>query len=506
MVVDMLTGDFRYSDSEHRYWLEQADQSQWDLPGTSRIIQSTGRVNPRFMTEEGRDRGSAIHHLTYLLDLGQCRIEDITGEFRPWCNGYEQFRIDHNFPTWELREECVYNPELGFATTLDCAGMFQGRPTILNIKTGSSMPSYEVVRAGEVLAYYGYRAPVARLTLYITKRGSYKLEEHRNPRDFDEFLNDLSEWRKGCHSPQRNGPLGKLLPLNNRLVLVPKKELVSSYRAVETEIGALHRQAKEITALVARFAKWGRSAEALATVEVRGIAVAIAIQDAAQERHAVAVFREGKEVQKELADLFKPVEAAIFGFGKAKKVWKDTPVTMLGRINAGLVQYRERVAEEARKAARAEARREEEARQAEEKRLRDAAKLAKGAEKKELLADAREVAEQEIDPEEAAERAEKATLDQFRGAGHAPMRQLPNKALVENLAALICAVVASDPVLLEATGKMAEQYRRGQLVDVPGINALEANLPELNRRARANDSLDIPGVVVELGGKTVANV
>jgi hypothetical protein len=210
----VLTGTFRFDPKSHRYWIEQPDGSKWVVPGMSEIELVSGRLNDRWFTQHGRDRGSVVHQLTCDLELGQRTLDDIEGELRPWVLAYAQFVADER-PRWTMLEQTVVNRELGCATTIDRFGWLKGGWATLNIKTGGKHRTHSVVRAGEVLTQFGYRAPVQRFTLRIMPSGGYVLDAHESDHDFTLFLNDLETWRKECHDPQRHGPLEKLLRLDN---------------------------------------------------------------------------------------------------------------------------------------------------------------------------------------------------------------------------------------------------------------------------------------------------
>jgi hypothetical protein len=215
----VLPGKPVFRESEHTYHI-----GEWEVPGTGDIMKVGGELEDRWYNLSGRTRGQVIHHLTYQLDLGLVRLEDVETQYQSWILAYGEFKLKHR-PRYKLLEQPVFNEHLGFATVLDRAGIGmldkKGKRINgwfeLNIKTGAPEDWHGVQRAGEVIAWR--KKPdfhIRRYTLYLKKTGKFAIEEHPYEGDYDIFTDCLIKWRRECHDPKRHGPLSLLKPLRSK--------------------------------------------------------------------------------------------------------------------------------------------------------------------------------------------------------------------------------------------------------------------------------------------------
>lgn len=256
-------------------------------------------------------------------------------------------------------------------------------------------------------------------------------------------------------------------------------------------------------AILTKYRGWFTRLRKLTTVE-EGPAnvVAVVVTTAAEQDTAVGLFSEGKALEKEINAYFKPWEKAHTQSGRDKKEVKDAALEKvsphLEMLNRGTVRYRKvleaKVAEEVRAAAEKERQQLEREQAKESERLRKEAEKLSGKAKREALSEATAVAEEPIQSvDSAVQDAVEEVRQSFRGGGRAASR-VNWKAVVDDFAELVCAVVASEPAMRTRVGELAKRIGRGE-ADSVNVAALQVYLPELNRRAKsAEKSLRIPGV------------
>lgn len=113
---------------EHKYVYDGRE-----LPNVTRILDRAGCIDKFGFTDECRARGTYVHQATALLDRGE---DVVTLEhYAPYIVAYRSF-LRHMEPVWSRTEHAVCDPVYGYAGTLDRAGMVQGQPVVVDIKTG----------------------------------------------------------------------------------------------------------------------------------------------------------------------------------------------------------------------------------------------------------------------------------------------------------------------------------------------------------------------------------
>ncbi len=281
-----------------------------------------------------------------------------------------------------------------------------------------------------------------------------------------------------------------LVPLSPTEVVVGVRKVSAEFEELTTA-----KNREKLTVIAGRLRRLGKMVAALSMVEgPSGNAIAVVIEGPGQEAEVVVLYKEQRSIEKATADHFKALDKAKREWNASEKEIKDLSKPLGGLLSAGLVLVRERIEKEAAEQARKQAVEDEAVRLAEEKRLRGIAKKLRGPERREVLDDARAVAEDRVDPAQAAQEARERTQQIFRGAGRAPTRTYYS-AIVDDIGELVCAVVASDSILGTRVHEIVNGITKGDL-DRVGLEALRAHLPELNRRVAGNKQLNIPGVSV----------
>jgi len=156
-------------------------------------------ANP-YMRKIAADRGTRIHQACVAYDMdGFDGITEEDADIVPYIKAYKSFLDDYQIKGWELYEKPLYCYAGEWAGTIDRYGFIDGKPTVLDIKTGSKL--HMPIHSAQLWAYAymlrdnGY--PVDNATvLHLRKDGTYRT-----------VIADLSEVSeiifKSCRNLQR---------------------------------------------------------------------------------------------------------------------------------------------------------------------------------------------------------------------------------------------------------------------------------------------------------------
>lgn len=149
---------------------------------------------PRDVLAAAAERGTAVHIACEYHDTGGVDEESIDPAIRGYVAAYLRFLGDVR-PKWMAVEQRVFHRPLRYAGTLDRAGQIDGRPWIVDLKTGAT--SHPVW--GMQTAAYAQAAgmPTAnRGTVQLAADGTYRFREWKDPTDWPAFasLVTLHNW------------------------------------------------------------------------------------------------------------------------------------------------------------------------------------------------------------------------------------------------------------------------------------------------------------------------
>jgi len=173
----------------HQYWVDGEE-----VLSVTQILKSCCIIDDTWFTEVARQRGQAIHLATEYLDQNDLNWDSISPKIAGYVKSYKQFKSDVDF-TIERIECPFFNPTYRFAGTPDRVGIIHGEKTILDLKIGQRADWHRLQTAGYALLMgNGYK----RYGLYLTNKGTYNLDEHRNHQDYNVFLSGLTvaNWNK----------------------------------------------------------------------------------------------------------------------------------------------------------------------------------------------------------------------------------------------------------------------------------------------------------------------
>lgn len=93
---------------------------------------------PPNVLKAAQERGTMVHLICELHDLGELDPDAIPGELRGYYDAYLDFLAKHPC-IWLGVEEKVFHPLLRYAGTADRRGMVEGKKAVLDIKTSEQL-------------------------------------------------------------------------------------------------------------------------------------------------------------------------------------------------------------------------------------------------------------------------------------------------------------------------------------------------------------------------------
>lgn len=134
----------------------------------------------RYLRDVAADRGTRIHEACLAYDFGGDEVMGIVDrDIELYLQAYAQFLADYQIDGWELYEKALGSEAGGYAGTLDRYGLIDGRPIVLDIKTGTRInKEYCKAQLGgyrALLAINGYALPEEGWVLQLLKDGKYRI-------------------------------------------------------------------------------------------------------------------------------------------------------------------------------------------------------------------------------------------------------------------------------------------------------------------------------------------
>lgn len=175
---------------------------QLELPRVTEVLASAGLIDTQWLTDYGRDRGSAVHKTCQYLDEDDLDEKSIDPAIAGYVDAYRRFRKDSPVKSWQWVECPQTDPLRLYRGTPD--RIADVRPKALyDIKTGCPIPATALQLAAYVNMLpdpYSYR----RFGLYLKPGGSYSVVEFPRSdyaRDLAMFQAALTlyYWRKEHH-------------------------------------------------------------------------------------------------------------------------------------------------------------------------------------------------------------------------------------------------------------------------------------------------------------------
>lgn len=130
-VVVIAGHELQFFRSSHEYFAN-GDR----VLSVTQIISSAWPELYERTTTFALERGSIVHEITSLYDEGDLDESTVSDYLRPYFDAYLTFLRESGFTVVE-NERKVYSPLHRYAGTLDRIGSLNGRPALVDIKTGN---------------------------------------------------------------------------------------------------------------------------------------------------------------------------------------------------------------------------------------------------------------------------------------------------------------------------------------------------------------------------------
>jgi hypothetical protein len=189
---------FRFNAADHEYL--DLDTGEC-FPHITGMLSDTGWVDDEWFTEESSERGIAVHRLTADYDLKALDVPTCTSKFRGYLLAYVKL-VGIAQPTWLAVEEPLVHSTLRFGGRPDRDCIAYKLRAAWEIKSGAPARSHQIQTALQAmligdeagLPYDAIRnGAVSRFCCYVKATGKFKLDEHKDRRDFDEARRIIRE-------------------------------------------------------------------------------------------------------------------------------------------------------------------------------------------------------------------------------------------------------------------------------------------------------------------------
>lgn len=177
-----------------------------EIPSVTKVLKGCGLIDFSKVPPERLDVallfGTVVHKTCELYDKNNLDEKSLDPKLRPYLDGWIKFKKDTQAKT-ESIEEQVYSKLYRYAGTLD-RRMILDKHAVVEIKTSVD---FHPANRFQLSAYqYAYNEHLEsrvgrindRIAVLLTDEGTYKLEQYRDPMDFNMFLSCLSiyNWKE----------------------------------------------------------------------------------------------------------------------------------------------------------------------------------------------------------------------------------------------------------------------------------------------------------------------
>lgn len=169
-----------------------------NLPRVTDILKGAGLIDfsyvPGKVMIPAQEFGTAFHLARQLWDKGTLDETSLSEPLIPYLEGYKKFKKDYGFVvTVNESEEQLVSIKYGFKGTPDLWPVIQGKRTLVDTKTSTSMyPATEIQTAGyEILLSENGIKINRRWGVQFKEDGTYNVKPYTEISDRGTFLNCL---------------------------------------------------------------------------------------------------------------------------------------------------------------------------------------------------------------------------------------------------------------------------------------------------------------------------
>ena len=165
------------------------------------ILKQAGLVDTTWLTQHGRERGSAVHAACEYDDLGDLDEATVADEVRPYLASYRKFRAEMKPEIHEI-EQRVVNEVHQYEGRVDRIMTLNHRRSVVDIKSGGPSPADALQLAGYQGCLQGTADPhvLHRYNLYLLPGAAqgYRLVQRTDRDDWQVFLAALTvaRWKE----------------------------------------------------------------------------------------------------------------------------------------------------------------------------------------------------------------------------------------------------------------------------------------------------------------------
>jgi len=182
-----------YFPEDHEYFLDGIKVNS--VTQIIEIAHPTERHCSDDVWERAGAFGTNVHDMIALYDKDDLNIKELDPALLPYLTGWQRFLREKEFEIVGS-EQIVSSKKYMYAGRLDRKGLYNGKLTLLDIKTGTrakeSLVKTELQTAAYAIAHdEGKKAKEKikqRMALWLLKDGDYLAELHPNKSNYVEFL------------------------------------------------------------------------------------------------------------------------------------------------------------------------------------------------------------------------------------------------------------------------------------------------------------------------------
>lgn len=191
-----MPSDLRFDPTTHTYTVDGRR-----LPSVTQVLELAGLVDKTWFTDFGRDRGTYVHQMLELDDLGELDEGTLDEQLVPYLTAWRACCAAGR-AAWTHIEHRMADATVGVAGTADRIGAFSGALTIADIKSGHP-EDYIAIQLGgyaylaELTGVVPSAKRVKRVGVFVRGDGSYRIVEYADRTDIDIFRAALAvaQWR-----------------------------------------------------------------------------------------------------------------------------------------------------------------------------------------------------------------------------------------------------------------------------------------------------------------------
>ena len=165
------------------------------LPSVTEVLRAVGLIDATWFTDEGRERGSAVHRL---IEADHYRyLDEIPDAYEPYVRAYRRFVVESGHEPL-ITEVTLRHPVEGYVGHADRIGWLAGQRCLLDFKTGA-LGAVEPQLGGYRLAWQAMypAAPIVILgAVALRADGSYRFHEIEPARAEAAWLRAWQQYRE----------------------------------------------------------------------------------------------------------------------------------------------------------------------------------------------------------------------------------------------------------------------------------------------------------------------